>query len=104
MVLRSSSVRRRVMRLGAMVSAGAMVFGVFQGCDDKLVNFSRYIDPCGTILADCDPGSIEVNAAAVGDYCVDPLCPIPGQCNGNAGAVGGAAANPALGTITDLCP
>jgi len=81
-------------RLTALLGSGALIPGFIQSCDDTLIAVTRYVDPCGTILANCNPGDFEVNNADIGDYCVDPTCTVPGGCNNGQ----------ALGTITDICP
>lgn len=87
------SLRRGVV---AALFAGALFqLGFIETCDDRLASLTRFVEPCGTLLGNCNPGDFQVNAADVGDYCIDPACTIPGQC-GNAG--------PVLGTVTDLCP
>jgi len=86
---------RNSRRAGAAFILGSLsILGFLDSCDDLLVNVTRYVDPCGTFLANCTPGSFETEAAEVGDYCVDPACTVPGQCGGGQ----------PLGTITDLCP
>ena len=87
---------RRSWKYAACLTLGAVFqLGFLESCDDRLVAFTRFIDPCATFLANCQPGDFEVNAADIGDFCVDPTCTIPGGC-GNVG--------PALGTVTDICP
>ena len=54
-------------------------FGLLETCDDKLINLTRYVDPCGTLL-NCPPGSFQTNAADLGDGCIDPGCTLPGGC------------------------
>lgn len=76
------------------VVGGFFVASWISSCDNRLVNLTAYLDPCGTILANCTPGSFITNRADVGDYCIDPTCTVPGQCG----------TGQALGTITDLCP
>ncbi len=78
-----------------MLATGSVAFGFLEDCDSRLMQMSRYVDPCGTIFANCVPGELEVRLAEVGDYCVDPACTVPGQCGND---------EQALGTITDLCP
>ena len=75
--------------------SGLSIFGFLDTCNDRLVEVTRFIDPCGTVLFNCVPGDFETFAADVGDFCVDPACTVPGQC-GNIG--------PALGTVTNVCP
>ena len=85
-----------VRRVGMLVliTTGAFTFSLIDTCDNLAVEASRIIDPCGTFLANCAPGSFEVRNAEVGDFCVDPACSVPGQCGFGQ----------PLGTITDLCP
>lgn len=87
--------RRRSTALAALAIGAVAQFGFVESCDNRLINFTRYFDPCGTILANCTPGSFEANAAEIGDYCVDPACTVPGGC--------GTGQQP-LGTIRDICP
>ena len=88
--------QRRFKSLASLLLGTAFIPLNFLGdCSDRFVDFSRYVDPCGSVLANCQPGDFEVNSAAVGDYCVDPACTVPGGC-GNVG--------PVLGTTTELCP
>jgi hypothetical protein len=77
---------------GAILTA-IIPLGFFDSCDDRLANVSSYVDPCGTILGNCQPGFFEVRAAEVGDYCVDPACTVPGACGPEQ----------PLGTITRIC-
>ncbi len=97
MILGNRDVRYRLVRFAALASTGALTFALlsFSSCDDKLLSLAEFVDPCGTILANCEPGDLQINAAAVGDYCVDPACTVPGQCEGDYVP---------LGTITELCP
>ena len=77
-----------------LVATGAFGFGFLDSCDDRLLTLTTYVDPCGTFLT-CAPGDFQVQAAEIGDYCIDPACTVAGEC----GQIG-----PPLGTITDLCP
>ena len=81
-------------KLAALAAATPLLLDFLDGCNDKLVELSRYIDPCGTVFANCTPGTFEVRRAEVGDFCVDPACTVPGQCG----------TGQPLGTITDICP
>ncbi|MEK6799453.1 MAG: hypothetical protein AABZ12_10840 [Planctomycetota bacterium] len=92
MMLRKNPAPRKFVGL-ALVAAGAILPGFVQSCDDRLIAITRYADPCGTILANCNPGDFEVFAADVGDYCVDPACTVPGQCGEGQ----------PLGTIIRVC-
>ena len=76
MMLRKNPAPRKFVGL-ALVAAGAILPGFVQSCDDRLIAITRYADPCGTILANCNPGDFEVFAADVGDYCVDLPAPSP---------------------------
>ena len=73
-----------------------MVLGFIGSCNDRLVAFTRYFDPAGTIFANIPPGYFETITADVGDYTVDPTCPIAGAC--------GDEPYQPLGTIYDLDP
>lgn len=72
-----------------------MQFGFIGSCDSRLVELSQIFDPCGTIFANCTPGSFQTNAASIGDYCIDPICTVPGGCD---------QTDPPLGTQRNLCP
>ncbi|MGB2987206.1 MAG: hypothetical protein WBE26_15155 [Phycisphaerae bacterium] len=93
MSLREWGFRRRLKALAGLILGGIFMLGFLGECDDRLVKMTRYVDPCGTLL-NCTPGTFEVNAAEIGDYCIDPTCTVPGQCGEGQ----------ALGTMTDLCP
>ena len=95
--MRNESMRRRWRRriIGMGMVGTCFQFGFIGNLNDKFINCTQYFDPCGTILANCQPGDFITNAADIGDFCVDPTCTIPGGC-GNVG--------PPLGTTTDVCP
>jgi len=84
----------RLLKFGAGLIVLPGIAGFIESCDDRVVSLTRYVDPCGTFLANCAPGEFEVRRADVGDYCVDPACTVPGLCGGGQ----------PLGTITDICP
>lgn len=86
--------RPRWVRLAPAVLVIPGILGFLGSCDDRLIAVTRFVDPCGTFLANCDPGDFEVRRADVGDFCVDPTCTVPGQCGDGQ----------PLGTITDICP
>lgn len=94
MTTRRTTFGLKMVRLATVLGSGAVLPGFFDSCDETLINWTRYVDPCGTILANCNPGDFEVNNADVGDFCVDPACTVPGGCGGGQ----------PLGTITDICP
>ncbi len=87
---------QRLTRFAVLLGSGAALpaLGFVESCDDRLAAITQYVDPCGTFLANCAPGDFQVNAADVGDYCVDPACTVPGACGGGQ----------PLGTITNVCP
>lgn len=73
----SKRIRRRVLMTGALLSG--TVFQLFSGtqCEWLVTRF----DPCGTILANCDPGSFQLQFVEnIPDLRVDPTCTIPGGC------------------------
>lgn len=73
---RAAARRRKV--VGALLGGG-MVFGGFvESCDDRLIQATRFLDPCGTILANCLPGELTAQQANTGDPCF--LCSRPGTC------------------------
>lgn len=94
MILKRRFAWRRNRVLGFLAIGAAFQFGFLGSCNNRLIELTRFVDPCGTFLANCNPGDFEVNRAAVGDFCVDPACTVPGQCGGGQ----------PLGTITDICP
>lgn len=95
MTISKNSSHRRWKIAGGFVFGGLFMLGFIDSCDDRLVQFTQFVDPCGTFLANCQPGDFQTNAAGVHDWCVDPACTVPGQCGDDG---------PALGTITDICP
>lgn len=86
--------RTRRAAVAALAVGSLFQFAFLQSCDDRLTALTQFVEPCGTIFGNCNPGDFQVNAADVGDFCVDPSCTIPGQCG----------SQPILGTITDICP
>ena len=93
MLMFIAAAKRRVVGLVALVGSSLFLAGFLESCDDRLVGLTRFIDPCGTILANCNPGDIQVRNAGIGNSCIDPTCTVPGACGGGQ----------PLGTITDLC-
>lgn len=94
MMFGKADIRQRLRRLAGLILGGVFILGFLETCDNRLVQFTRYVEPCGTFLANCEPGDFEVNRADVGDFCIDPTCTVPGACGDEQ----------PLGTITDLCP
>lgn len=72
-----------------------MQLGFLGSCDSRLIEFTEFFDPCGTVFANCTPGSFQANAADIGDFCIDPVCTIPGGCDQDG---------PPIGTQRDICP
>jgi hypothetical protein len=88
--------RRRHLRTAvAFLIGGCFTLGLIESCDDRLLTVTEWVDPCGTIFANCEPGDFQVNAAGAPAYCLDPACTVPGQC-GNEGNL--------LGLTADICP
>lgn len=85
---------RRLTTALSLIAGTVTILGFLEACDNRLISLTRFIDPCGTFLANCNPGELAVNRADVGDFCIDPTCTVPGQCGPGQ----------ALGTITELCP
>ena len=85
---------KRYRRNSAAVLLGTMFqLGWLGSCDDRLVGLTNFVDPCGTILANCVPGQFAALNADIGDFCVDPTCTVPGLCG-----------LPTVGSIRDICP
>lgn len=80
--------------LTALLLGSALIVGFLESCDDRLIGLTQYVDPCATILGNCNPGDFQANNANVGNYCVDPACTVPGQCGFGQ----------PLGTIRRVCP
>ncbi|MGB0715578.1 MAG: hypothetical protein ACPGXK_06860 [Phycisphaerae bacterium] len=83
--------------MAALCTGTVFQFGFLEGCNDRLFYLSQFVDPCGTFLANCNPGDFQARNTTIGDPCVDPTCTIPGQC--------GDLENPdePLGTQFRLC-
>jgi hypothetical protein len=84
--------RGKLVALG--LGATVLQLGPIAACDDQLTALTRYVDPCGTVLGNCNPGDFQTNNANPGDWCIDPACTVPGAC----------ADTPPLGAIRDICP
>jgi hypothetical protein len=78
----------------ALLGAGYLL-GFINSCDNWLAGFTGYVDPCGTILANCVPGQFQLLNSDIGDYCIDPACTVPGACD---------TGTQPLGTIYHICP
>ena len=79
MVFDKRATKRRRKVLGALLGGGVVFGGFVESCDDRLIQVTRFFDPCGTILANCVPGQLAAQRADTGDPCF--LCPIPGTCD-----------------------
>ena len=90
---KASKVRRWTIAV-LLVGVGSQ-FGMIGACNDYLLGATDYVDPCGTIFGNCEPGDFQVYNSDVGDYCLDPVCTLPGGCDNE---------DPPLGTLYDLCP
>lgn len=77
MVFDKRAAKRRRKIVGALLGGG-VALGFVQSCDDRLIQLTRFFDPCGTILANCLPGQLAAQQADIGDSCF--LCPIQGTC------------------------
>ena len=74
----SKSIRRRVLLTGAVLS-GTVFLPFGTQCEWLVTRF----DPCGTVLANCTPGSFQLQFVEdIPDLRVDPTCTIPGGCVG----------------------
>ena len=92
--MNSQKYQRAFRRLvSGTITLGIIPVGFLESCNEKLITATTYVDPCGTVLGNCTPGSFATNAADVGDYCIDPSCTVPGQCG----------TGQPLGTITRIC-
>lgn len=74
----------KLTKLAALLALGTTFqFLSPAGCDQALADFTRIFDPCGTIFANCVPGSFFANTVEIGSHeaqCFDPACTLPGQC------------------------
>ena len=75
---RAAKLRRRI---AGVLLGGGMSLGFVESCDDRLIQVTRFFDPCGTILANCLPGQLAAQQAPTGDSCF--LCSRPGTCDGD---------------------
>ncbi len=85
--------RRRKAAMAALVLGALWQLGFVQSCDDRLIGLTRFVEPCGTFLANCQPGDFLINRSEFGASC-DPTCVVPGQCGEQA----------PLSVIRELCP
>ncbi len=71
----------KLVKLGVLLCAGTVY--QFAGCESAFIDLTRVFDPCGTVFANCAPGSFFANTVEIGSYeahCFDPACTLPGQC------------------------
>ena len=74
----SKRAAKRRRRIVCVLLGGGMSLGFIESCDDRLIEVTRFFDPCGTILANCLPGQLAAQQAPTGDSCF--LCSRPGTC------------------------
>ncbi|MBI1827840.1 MAG: hypothetical protein HY287_02100 [Planctomycetes bacterium] len=89
--------QKRLIRWAVGLTSTLPLWGLVNSCNDYLVNATKYVDPCGTILANCVPGSFQANTAPIGSaqaQCLDPTCTIPGACNPGV---------PVIGSVRPIC-
>ncbi len=94
MFMQRFNTRRLLKALTGLTLSATFILGFLESCDDKMIGLSRFFDPCGTFLANCQPGELELRAAGPGDFDVDCTCTVPGQCLGQ---------DINIGTISELC-
>ncbi|MCH8148769.1 MAG: hypothetical protein IH987_12355 [Planctomycetes bacterium] len=78
MFLSKREAKRRRKIVGALLGGGVMFGGFVESCDNRLIELTRFFDPCGTILANCAPGQLAAQNADIGDPCY--LCTRPEGC------------------------
>lgn len=97
-MMKRTGKRRRFLTWSALLLMGAtfQLGGLVEGCNDRLIGLTGIIDPCGTFLANCNPGDFQARNSNLGDPCVDPTCTVAGQCAGPGNLQ-------PLGTLYSLC-
>ncbi len=90
-----AEMKRRLSTAALLISSAMFVFSFLSSCNDRLLAITAFVDPCGTVFANCAPGQFQILNAAIGDACIDPECTIPGGCD---------TGTQPIGTIRDLCP
>ncbi len=95
MISKRMSPKRGVVALVALFSSALFLFGFLDSCDDRLIALTSFVDPCGTVFANCAPGQFQLLNADLGAGCIDPECTVPGGCD---------TGTQPLGTIRRLCP
>lgn len=93
---------RRWARISCLVVGTTFQLGLVSGACDRAANLTQYVDPCGTILADCFPGQFQLYASDVPNYELDPTCTIPGLPG--CGAAPPSVLNPFVGIYSHLAP
>ena len=79
----SAGSSRRIAKMAALFVGTIPILGFIETCSDFGVGLTQYVDPCGTVLGNCAPGSIYANSLDIGSeaaQCWDPTCTIPGAC------------------------
>lgn len=94
----TSRLARGMRRTVILLAGGALpLFGPIESCSQTLTGLTQYVDPCGTVFANCLPGSILANNVPIGSeaaQCLDPTCTIPGACT---------PGTPVLGSVRPVC-
>ncbi len=90
-----AEMKRRRSIAALLISSVMLLFSFLSSCDDRLLAITAFVDPCGTVFANCTPGQFQILNAEVGDSCIDPECTIPGMCD---------TGTQPLGTIRVICP
>jgi len=93
----NAALKTQLTRFAIGMTSTLPLWGVVNSCNDYLVNATKYVDPCGTILANCVPGSFQANSAPIGSaqaQCLDPTCTIPGACT---------PGQPVIGSVRPIC-
>lgn len=93
MMFGKANMRRRLRTGVCFLLGGVFTLGLIESCDDRMLTVTEFVDPCGTIFANCEPGYFQLRAAGAPSYDLDPSCTVPGQCG-----------NDPLGLIVDLGP
>lgn len=90
-----AEMKRRLGTAALLISSAMFVLSLLGSCDDRLLAIVPFVDPCGTVFANCTPGQFQILNAEIGDSCIDPECTIPGMCD---------TGTQPLGTIRVICP
>jgi hypothetical protein len=89
------------LKLACLLATPGFMLAQFSGTCSKLANLTQWVDPCGTVFADCFPGQFQLYASDVPNYDLDPTCTIPGGCLPNGPP---SAQNPFVSPYAHLHP